>query len=31
MEAHGIEIDGMKPLAAAADTMAVRADAAKTE
>src|SRR5271165_3018605 len=30
MEAHGIEIEGMKPLAAA-DTMAVRADTAKTD
>jgi len=31
MEAHGIEIEGMKTLAATADTMAPAADAAKTE
>jgi two-component system NtrC family response regulator len=31
MEAHGIDIDGMKPLATTADSLVVRADAAKTE
>ena len=31
MEAHGIEIEGMKPLAATADALAAGADGAKTE
>jgi hypothetical protein len=31
MEAHGIEIEGMKSLAASGDAGAAREDAAKTE
>jgi len=31
MEVHGIEIEGIRPPVVAADTLAVQADAAKTE